>query len=73
MQETGERVQPTPQETAQNHTLREETGAVDKFPKEIFGIYTPLAVEETAESGECPSAGRSGEIPGPPPCQRSRK
>ena len=30
MQETGERVQPTPQETAQNHTLREETGAVDK-------------------------------------------
>ena len=61
-----QRVEPTPQETAQNHTLREETGAVDKlFPKEIFGISTPLAVEETAESGECPFAGRSGEIPGP--------
>ena len=72
MQEIGERVQPTPQETAQNHTLR--TGAVDKlFPKEIFGIPTPLAVEEIAESGECPSVGRPGGIPGLPPCQRSRK
>ena len=42
MQKIGEAVQPTLQETAQNRTLTEETGAMGKsFPEEIFDGHWP--------------------------------
>ena len=51
MQEIGEAVQPTLQETTLNCTLAEETGAMGKsFPKEIFGIPRPLPWKKSLEA-----------------------
>ena len=46
MQEVGEAVQPTPQETAQNSTLTEGKS----FPEERFGIPRPLPWKKSLEA-----------------------